>query len=297
MKQKEQGMTLKGAFDLWEEDARSRGVRNTTLITSESKFRNHIQPLLGTKLLDGIGPRDLNLARIEWNKTLQPQTITTLLSLISTLFETAKSQGVYTGSNPILGLKNRRVIRRRERYLDIGETWDLLRELKKLDRRTYQAAACAAFAGLRKNEVLQLTRNRIDLDAKTIKVVGKGYKGAERLAFIPGHLADILMDLLAEKEWGPNETFFSGLSYYYLYQAIDTLRLNEGRDMKDRSNWISFHSLRHSFATHALSLGVDVATVQKLMGHKSLMSTMVYLKGPRDEQIRNGLAKLEGAFK
>ncbi|MDQ6761476.1 MAG: tyrosine-type recombinase/integrase [Bacteroidota bacterium] len=59
---------------------------------------------------------------------------------------------------------------------------------------------------------------------------------------------------------------------------------------------ISFHSLRHSFATHLLEKGIDVKFIQELLGHFDIKTTMRYLH-VRKDQLVNIVSPLDDLFK
>ena len=54
---------------------------------------------------------------------------------------------------------------------------------------------------------------------------------------------------------------------------------------------VTFHTLRHTFATRLVLAGVDLATVSKLLGHSSIQMTMRYAH-PTPEALKNAVSKL-----
>lgn len=55
---------------------------------------------------------------------------------------------------------------------------------------------------------------------------------------------------------------------------------------------VKFHATRHTFATHAIENGVDVATVSGLLGHADVTTTTHYYVHPRDEAMRNAMKQI-----
>lgn len=132
--------------------------------------------------------------------------------------------------------------------------------------------------GIRVGELTNIKVNDIDLSSRSILILGKGNK--ERIVTYGEYCEDILKKYLRDGYVRLNlrreEYVFLNKNggkltergvRYILDQIIKKTSLNKN---------ISPHMLRHSFATHLLNEGCDLATVQKLLGHESIKATQIY---------------------
>ncbi len=135
--------------------------------------------------------------------------------------------------------------------------------------------ALAYGAGLRVSEVINLHVRDINFDELTIHL--KGAKGnKDRITVFPEKLKADLHELIALQH--ENEFVFEsergGKLTERTAQKVFENALRDSGIKKDAT----FHSLRHSFATHLLENGVDVRYVQMLLGHANIRTTQIYTK-------------------
>ncbi len=148
--------------------------------------------------------------------------------------------------------------------------------LKATDNLKHKTALVTAYAtGLRVGELARLKLSDIDIDNMKILVRdGKGNKDRYTL------LSPINLQYIKayQRQFQPKDWLFTGqdpsnhLSERTLQAVFRDARKRAGLNKK-----ATFHTLRHSFATHLLEDGTDLRVIQQFMGHKTLNTTMIYL--------------------
>ena len=132
--------------------------------------------------------------------------------------------------------------------------------------------------GLRVSEVCSLTLAELDLNERILTVTGKGDK--QRIVPFYKRLRTLLMRYLRDsralylkEEHG--FVFVSQRGAPITPRAVQLILAQAGQDA-GLNQPLHPHILRHSFATHLLDNGVDLRTVQELLGHSSLSTTQIY---------------------
>lgn len=155
--------------------------------------------------------------------------------------------------------------------------------------RNKALVAAMLFTGIRKNELMNLRTEDVDLLNGFIAVEkGKGGKKREiplELTTLKPILEEYLnyrLRLGKDNEWFFNGTFSGRGDGKIAVSTIDRLFTGISKLMGKR---VSSHRLRHSFATILLDKTGDIYTLQQLMGHSNIATTCVYLSSTRRKKV------------
>lgn len=166
--------------------------------------------------------------------------------------------------------------------LDVENSFRVLEKVGKLEAETWQGLRDKAIltllyaCGLRISEALSLNVGDISASSEFLRVKGKGNK--ERLVPILSIVWQNINAYLAECPYKNNvgEPLFLGARGERISPRIIQRQLQKLRAVLGLPDTVTPHALRHSFATQLLAEGVDLRSIQELLGHSSLVTTQRY---------------------
>jgi len=260
----------------------------------DSRYRNHIKPILGSVPVKDIATltlekfkKELSKKKTKAGKPLSQKSIHHCLALIRQMYNKAAGWGIYRGPNPVTETAkvHKQFLKipdnRRLRFLSREEADKLLTYLKGKNIQLHDITLMGLYAGLRADEIFSILWLDVDLEHGIINI--KDPKGViNRAAYITAPLKEMLVRRKKEEN-NRNALVFKNRKGEKIREvsnefgrAIKKLKFNEGvTDQRDR---VVFHTTRHSFASWSAMAGTHLGTLQKLMGHRNIEMTLRYAK-------------------
>lgn len=200
------------------------------------------------------------------------------LSAVKSFFKYLTVRTKLLEENPVQDLEFPKTRKSLPRYLTLEQTAKLLQSVQGVNAaRDYAILMLFLNCGIRRSELVGL--NLTDVYEDRIRVVGKGNK--ERFVYFGESCRKALDDYLLERQQihdasDPKALFLSRdknrISVTAVHRLVKKHLLAAGLD----PDQFSAHKLRHTAATMMLSGGVDVKTVQEVLGHENLNTTQIY---------------------
>lgn len=199
------------------------------------------------------------------------------LSAIKSFYKYLTVRTKQLQENPVADLEYPKLRKSLPRYLTLEQSAALLKAVSgQNQKRDYAILMLFLNCGIRRSELVGL--NLTDVYEDRIRVVGKGNK--ERFVYFGSACRKAIDEYLEErtrKVLTDNRALFGSrdgnrISVTAVHRLVKKALLQAGLD----STQFSAHKLRHTAATMMLSGGVDVKTVQEVLGHENLNTTQIY---------------------
>ena len=199
------------------------------------------------------------------------------LSAIKSFYKYLTVRTKQLTENPVADLEYPKLRKSLPKYLTMEQSASLLQAVSgPNEKRDYAILMLFLNCGIRRSELVGL--NLSDVYEDRIRVVGKGNK--ERFVYFGSACRKAIDAYLVErskKVLTDNKALFGSrdgnrISVTAVHRLVKKALMQAGLD----STQFSAHKLRHTAATMMLSGGVDVKTVQEVLGHENLNTTQIY---------------------
>ena len=217
-----------------------------------------------------------------------PGTVKQYIGIVRRIFniaaETEAGEAlVFTGQNPVQGIRLPVVRNNRDRFLSGEEAERLISAASKLrNLDLHDAIILSLNTGLRLGELRRLIWLDVDFNSGLVSVRDEAHRkpggkvplnaaaeGVLRKRKGSAEAADLVFPPIHGRHLREN------LSYEF-HRLADQLGLNKGLAPNDRQRRVVFHTLRHTFASWLALAGVDIYRIKTLMRHKTIDMTMRY---------------------
>lgn len=257
-------------------------------IRDEAALRVHILPRIGSVQLRNLsaGQIDFVFADLKTKTKLAPKTINNILATLKRMLNDAVKWGHIT-NNPAQFITHMKINIQREITLSDDEVDKFLSFVKRESPRMYDLVVFALNTGCRLGECVSLAWQKVDLKDGFV-IIDRTYDSrlkqhllrtkGKRFRKVPLNKTCTAMLQRLKLESGSDESdlVFKSISYDYVTHELFKRLLFKCGLTSALERGVTFHSLRHTFATKFMRQSGNIYELQHVLGHSTIKQTERY---------------------
>ena len=255
---------------------KSKELHNKTNDQTKSRYESQLQQYIGSKDIYSITKNDILDIQTKMAQTRAPKTVNQYIQFIKAVYNYAIAEDLFSGVNPVKGIKEQKIDNKRERFLAIDEIKALIEKVKE-NENLHLFTLLSLSTGGRLGTIMAIAKK--DLDFNNNMITLNDIKNEDTYGgFFDNTLKEILLKRTANLK--PNDKLIAMNERTLRRQLSKVLTklFNVGIDADDRKNRVVIHTLRHTFASQLAIKGTPIFTIQKLLNHKDIKQTLRYAK-------------------
>jgi integrase len=253
--------------------------KKTSVKTERLYYQKWLKEVIGGLPFSDLSPFHLERVKRDLlDAKRAPRTVQYTLAIVRQVWNAAKAHGLTSGDSPTKSVKVPKFDNRRLRFLTHEEAEKVLEAVKKKSEQVHDIALFSLHTGARAGEIFGMKWRGVDFENRVITLTDTKALGETRTVYLTDEVEKMLK---ASAQGSPNDPVFESRRGTRISQisktfqsVVDDMGLNEG--VKDRRHKVTFHTLRHTFASWHAAAGTDIRVLQGLMGHHNISMTMRY---------------------